>query len=227
MKPVAYIPNSQPESAILGLRMTSWEWTSNSAFQSYSGLQETLRWEKKICAFLRGPVGVLVWDQVQFSRSVVSDSLRPHEPQHTRPPQTHVHWVSDAIQPSHPLPSPSPPALNLSQHQGLFKWVSSSHQVATVSEFQLQPQSFQWTPRTFVQYYRWWQAFQVVLVVKNPPADAGDIRDASSIPGSGRSPRGGHGNPLQYSCLENTQGQRSLVGYSPWGCKESDTAEAT
>ena len=44
--------------------------------------------------------------------------------------QTHVHWVSDAIQPSHPLSSPSPPALNLSQHQGLFKWVSSSHQVA-------------------------------------------------------------------------------------------------
>ena len=70
---------------------------------------------------------------VQFSRSVVSDSLRPHEPQHTRPPyhqlpestQTHVHRVDDAIQPSHPLSSPSPPALSLSQHQGLFKWVSS------------------------------------------------------------------------------------------------------
>ena len=46
--------------------------------------------------------------------------------------QTHVHWVGDAIQPSHPLSSPCPPALNLSQHQGLFKWVSSSHQVAKV-----------------------------------------------------------------------------------------------
>ena len=46
--------------------------------------------------------------------------------------QTHVHWVSDAIQPSHPLPSPSPPAFNLSQNQGLFKWVSSLHQVAKV-----------------------------------------------------------------------------------------------
>ena len=57
--------------------------------------------------------------------------------------QTHVHWVSDVIQPSHPLSSPSPPALNLSQHQGLFKWVSSSHQVAKVLEFQLQHQSFQ------------------------------------------------------------------------------------
>ena len=62
--------------------------------------------------------------------------------------QNHVHWVCDAIQPSHPLSSPSPPALNLSQHQGLFKWVSSSHQVAKVLDFQLQHQSFQITPRT-------------------------------------------------------------------------------
>ena len=51
--------------------------------------------------------------------------------------QTHVHWVGDAIQPSHPLSSPSPPTFNLSQHQGLFKWVSSSHQVVKVLEFQL------------------------------------------------------------------------------------------
>ena len=62
--------------------------------------------------------------------------------------QTHVHWVSDAIQPSHPLSSPSPPAPSPSQHQSLCQWVSSSHQVAKVSEFQLQHQSFQWTPRT-------------------------------------------------------------------------------
>ena len=62
--------------------------------------------------------------------------------------QTHVHWVGDAIQPSHPLSSPSPPALNLSQHRGLFKWVSSSHQVAQVLEFQLQHEPYQWTPRT-------------------------------------------------------------------------------
>ena len=62
--------------------------------------------------------------------------------------QTHVHCNRDAIQPSHPLSSPSPPALNLPQHQGLFKWVSSSHQVAKVLESQLQHQSFQWTPRT-------------------------------------------------------------------------------
>ena len=57
--------------------------------------------------------------------------------------QTHVHRVSDAIQPSHPLSSPSP-AFNLSQHQSLFQWVSSLHQVAKVLEFQLQHQSFQW-----------------------------------------------------------------------------------
>ena len=62
--------------------------------------------------------------------------------------QTHVHWVGDGIQPSYPLSSPSPPALNPSQHQGLFKWVSSLHQVAKVLEFHLQHQSFQWTPRT-------------------------------------------------------------------------------
>ena len=66
--------------------------------------------------------------------------------------QTHVHWVGDAIQPSHPLSSPSPPALNLSQHQGLFKWVNSLHQVVKVLEFQLQHQSFQWTPRTDLLY---------------------------------------------------------------------------
>jgi len=58
--------------------------------------------------------------------------------------QTHVHWVGDAIQPSHPLSSPSPPAFNFSQHQGLFQWVSSLYQVAKVLQFQLQHQSFQW-----------------------------------------------------------------------------------
>ena len=60
--------------------------------------------------------------------------------------QTHVHWVGDAIQPSHPLSSPSPPVPNPSQHQVLFQWVNSSHEVAKELEFQLQSQSFQWTP---------------------------------------------------------------------------------
>ena len=83
--------------------------------------------------------------------------MQPHEPQHTRPPcpsptpraySTHVHQVSDAIQPSHPLSSPSPPAFNLSYHQGLFQWVISLHQVDKVLELQLQHQSFQWILRT-------------------------------------------------------------------------------
>ena len=64
--------------------------------------------------------------------------------------KTHAHRVSDAIQPSHPLLSPSPPAPNPSQHQGLFQWVNSSHEVDKVLEFQLQHQSFQWTPRTYL-----------------------------------------------------------------------------
>ena len=64
-------------------------------------------------------------------------------------------------------------------------------------------------------------------VVKNPPASAGDTSDTDSIPGYGRSPGEGHGNPCQYSCLENANGQRSQGGYSPWGPKESETTEAT
>ena len=79
------------------------------------------------------------------------DCSMPGFPVHHQLPefsQTHVHQVTDAIQPSHPLSSTSPPTFNISQHQGLFKWVSSSHQVAKVLEFQLQRQSFWWTFRT-------------------------------------------------------------------------------
>ena len=80
---------------------------------------------------------------VQFSCWVVSNSLWPHELQHARRPvqhqlleftQTHIHRVGDAIQPSHPLSSPSPPTSNPSQHQSLFQWVNSSHEVAKVLE---------------------------------------------------------------------------------------------
>ena len=69
---------------------------------------------------------------------------------------------------------------------------------------------------------------QVVLVVKNLPANAGYIREVVSIPGPGRSPGGGKGNPLQYSCLEKLVNRevRSLMGYSSQGCKKSDTTEA-
>ena len=62
-------------------------------------------------------------------------------------------------------------------------------------------------------------------VVKNPSANAGDARDVHAIPGLGRSPGGGHGNPLQYSNLENPREPRSLAGYSPWGHKESEMTE--
>ena len=77
-----------------------------------------------------------------------STSGLPVHHQLLEPAQIHVHWVGDATQLSHPLQSPSPPALNLSQHQGLFKWVSPLHQVDKVLGFQLQHQSFKWTPRT-------------------------------------------------------------------------------
>ena len=79
------------------------------------------------------------------------DHSTPGFPVHRQFPeltQIHVHWVGDAIQPSHPLSSSSLPAFNLFQHQGLFQWISPSHQVAKVLEFQLQHQSFQWIFRT-------------------------------------------------------------------------------
>ena len=87
-----------------------------------------------------------------------------------------------------------------------------------------------WTTRKVPYLSKSWQPLIVsfpggTLVVKNPPANAGDIRDMSSIPGSGRSPGGGHGNPLQYSCLENPMDKRSLAGYGPNSQKESDTTE--
>jgi len=90
----------------------------------------------------------IYWDSVQFSSFTQScltlcdpmNHSAPGLPVHHQFPeftQIHVHWVGDAIQSSHPLSSPSPPGLNLSQHQGLYKWVSSTHQVAKVLEFQL------------------------------------------------------------------------------------------
>ena len=103
-------------------------------------------------------------DSVQFSSVAQScptlcnpmNRSTPGLPAHHQLPeftQTYVHWVGDAIQPSHPLSSPSP-AFNLSQHQGLFKLVSSSHLVAKVLEFQLQHQSFQWTTQDW-SLLRW------------------------------------------------------------------------
>ena len=90
------------------------------------------RWLRKVSISSRS---------VQFSRSVASNSFWPHDcstpglPVHHQLPeftQTHINWVSDAIQPSHPLSSPSPPAPHPSQHQGLFQWVNSSHEVDSI-----------------------------------------------------------------------------------------------
>ena len=67
----------------------------------------------------------------------------------------------------------------------------------------------------------------MVLVAKNLPAKAGDLRDAGSIPGLRRSPGGGNGKPLLYSCMENPHGQRNLVGYDSQGCKVLDVTEVT
>ena len=69
--------------------------------------------------------------------------------------------------------------------------------------------------------------FQVALVVKNLPANVRDVRDSGLISGSGKSPGGAHGNPHQYFCLGESHGQRSLVDYRPWGCKESVMTEVT
>ena len=94
---------------------------------------------------------------VQFSHSVVSNSFKCCGLQRSRPPcpspppeltQTHVRRVGDAMQPPHPLSSRSPPIFSLSQHQGLFQWVSSLNQVTNVLELQPQHQSFQWIFRT-------------------------------------------------------------------------------
>ena len=69
--------------------------------------------------------------------------------------------------------------------------------------------------------------FQMSLMAKTQPANAGNLRDTDSVSGSGRAPGGRHGNRLQCSCLENPHGQRSLAGFSPCGLTESDMTEAT
>ena len=105
-----------------------------------------------------------LWDPMNCSM--------PSFPVHQLPElaQTHVHRVGDAIHPFHPLSSPSPPALNLSQHQEmshLFKWVSSLHQVAKVLEFQLQHQSFQWIFRTDFFRIDWFDLLAIQATLKS------------------------------------------------------------
>ena len=127
-----------------------WWWTGRPGLLQFMGSQRVgHNWETNTLAIL----SFFQFSSVTQSCPTLCDPMdcsRPGLPVHHHLPdfiQTHVHWVYVAIQPSNPLSSPFPPAFNLSQHQGLFKWVSSLHQVTKVLEFQLQHQSFQWTPR--------------------------------------------------------------------------------
>ena len=110
----------------------SWWWTGRPGVLRFMGSQR-VRHDWAID---------LIWSDLNCS----TPGLPVHQ-QLPEPTQTHAHCVCDAIQPSHPLSSPSPPTFNLSQHESFFKWVSFLHQVAKILEFELQHQSLQWTPR--------------------------------------------------------------------------------
>ena len=131
------------------IQFPSFSWTMPSDFYQTKAMAHLIQKSG------RNWIGILTTDDdyglstlLQFSSAQSLSHVLPvhhHLPEIT---QTHVHRVGDAIQPSHPLSSPSPPAPNPCQHQSLFQWVNSWHEVAKVLEFQLQHQSFQWTPRT-------------------------------------------------------------------------------
>ena len=120
------------------LSYPSRDWTHTPCIRSQNSNYWTVRKVPTIYVYLL------------FSHSIMSDPIYCSTPGFSvlhhplELAQTYVHWVGDAIQPSHLLSSPSSPAFNLSQHQGLFQWVSSFPQVAKVLELQLQHQSFQW-----------------------------------------------------------------------------------
>ena len=122
------------------------------------------------------------FSSVAYSCPTLCDPMNhstPGLPVHHQLPeftQTHVHWVGDAIQPSHPLSAPSPPAPNPSQHQGLFQWVNSSHEVAKVLEFQLQHvfpvntqgwSPFEWTGWLSLQFKGLLRVFSNTTVQKH------------------------------------------------------------
>ena len=147
---VTYSPSLlyMPRLVLVGFSLAS-SWNCILAILSKS--LERWRWTYK----WRACPGSYLWILLQFSSVAQScptlcdpmNRSMPGLPVHHQLPeftQTHVHRVGDAIQPSHPLSSPSPPAPNPSQHQGLFQWVNSLHEVAKVLEFQLQHQFFQW-----------------------------------------------------------------------------------
>ena len=150
MTPLPFLTNpwdkkSQPELCCLwpGARSASLPQVCSTSMQFIN--IPHLKWmDQNTCSFV-----VQLLSCVWLCNPI--DLSTPGFPVHHQLPefmQTHIHQIGDAIQPSHPLSSPSPPAFNLSQHQGLLQWVSSSYQVAKVLEFQLQHQSFQWISRT-------------------------------------------------------------------------------
>jgi len=122
----------------------------NENWKSYNSTPAAFYW---LCQVTRHPTPWFSFSSVAQLCPTLCDPMNSSTPgllvhhQLLEFTQTHVHCFGDAIQPPHPLSSPSP-AFNISQHQGLFKWISSLHQVAKILEFQLQHQSFQWTSRT-------------------------------------------------------------------------------
>jgi len=137
-----------------GSSLTSPEQSLRGIWRGYiPGLKPQFSSVAQLCPTLCNPI----------NRSTPGLPVHHQRPEST---QTHVHWVGDAIQPCHSLSSPSP-AFNLSQYQGLFKWVSSSNQVAEVLEFQLQNQSYQWTPRTISPRMDWMDLLAVQGTLKS------------------------------------------------------------
>ena len=138
--PRAWCPEMYLPLSPASLSNLSAQWAARKASLNRNTHDKIMCWFSSIQSLSRVRLFVTPWNYSM-----------PGFPVHHQLPgitQTHVHWVGDAVQPSHLLLSPSPPIFSLSKHQGLFKWVSSSHELAKVLEFQLQHQSFQWILRT-------------------------------------------------------------------------------
>ena len=144
----------------------------------------------------------------------------------------HVHWVRDAIQTSYPLSPSSLPALHLSQHQGFFLLVGSSHQVAKELELQLQHQSSQWIIIIYysklwivIVAYSYWvlTSSKVLTHLKHIIQSSANARDTGSIPGSGRFPRRKAEQHTPVFLPGKSHGQRGLVGSIYGVAKQSDT----
>ena len=149
--------------------------------------------------------------------------------------QTHVHPVGDAIQPSHPLSPPSPPSFSLSQHQDTcipsfsgFPSHLGHHRALCTVPCANPPLVFTSSP---IYNSHDMEITYLSLERRRNTEDVVHVDNAIFLSHKRRNEIGSFGgvtgHPLQYSCLGESHGQRSLPGYSPWGCKESDTTEAT